>query len=183
MRVIVRGKNKFEPSDSIRDYASKNLEKLSHFFQREELEANVLCKSYDAYKAVEITIPTKNIILRAEVKDKTVYGAIDKAIDTIESQIKKHKSKIYKSLKKREGLGEYYASQVQLDLDEFEEDGNQANIVRTKSVALKPMSVQDAVAQMEMLGHDFFLFLNEDNDKVSVVYVRDDKDYGLIESK
>lgn len=183
MKVIVRGKNKFEPSDAIRDYASKKLERLSHFFEREEIEANVLCKSYDVYKAVEITIPTKNIILRAEVKDKTVYGAIDKAVDTIESQIKKHKSKLYKSLKKRSGLGEYYASKVEIDLEQINEEGEAAKIGRVKSVALKPMSVQDAITEMEMVGHQFFLFLNEENDHVCVVYLRDDGDYGILEAK
>lgn len=107
MKVIVRGKNKFVPSDAIKQYATEKLQKLEQYFSsRENLEANVLCKVYESYQTVEITIPTKNVLLRAEVKNQTIYGAIDLAIDKLETQIRKHKSKIYKSMKHRSGVGQ-----------------------------------------------------------------------------
>jgi len=184
MKVIVRGKNKFEPSDAIKSYASDKLQKLEQYFSsREDLEANVLCKVYDIYQTVEITIPTKNIILRAEVKDQTVYGAIDLAIDKLESQIRRHKSKIYKSLKRREGVAQYYSSKSDFDLEKIKSEIlTTNNLVKSKSIDLKAMSVDDAIAHMEMLGHDFFIFLNVDTNKVSVIYLRDDQDYGIIET-
>lgn len=183
MRVIVRGKNKFEPSDAIKEYAAKKLQKLEQYFsKREELEASVVCKVYDAYQTVEITIPTKNIILRAEVNSDTIYSAIDLAIDKLESQIRKHKSKIYRSLKRREGVGQYYATQADFDVEKLETEIKATNLVRNKSVDLKPMTPDDAIMQMEMLGHDFFVFLNSETNKVCVVYLRSDHTYGIIET-
>lgn len=183
MRVIVRGKNKFEPSNPIKEYAINKLQKLEQYFhKREELEATVVCKVYDEYQTVEITIPTKNIILRAEVDAESVYSAIDLAIDKLESQIRKHKSKIYKSMKRRSGVGQYYATQADFDADKMQTELMATNLVRSKSVELEPMTSEDAIVQMEMLGHNFFVFLNSETNKVSVVYVRSDHDYGIIET-
>lgn len=184
MRVTVKGKNKFEVSDSIRDYASEKLEKFNVFFKDyEEVDANVLCKDYETFKKAEITIPTKNIILRAESEAGTIYSAIDLAIDKLESQIRKHKSKIYKSLKKREGISQYYSSNSDFDIDKLKTEIMVTNLVKTKSVKLQPMSVDDAIMQMEMLGHSFFVFTNIETDAVCVVYLREDLDYGIIETR
>ncbi len=183
MKVIIRGKNKFEPSDAIRNYASNKLQKLEQYFsQREELTANVLCKVYDTHHTVEITIPTKNIILRAEVKGQTIYSAIDLAIDKLESQIRKHKSKIYRSLKQRDGVSRHYSSNSDFDINKMKSEIEATKLVKEKSVELTPMSTDDAVLQMEMLDHDFFVFLNTENNKVCVVYRREDQDYGIIET-
>lgn len=181
MKVTVRGKNKFVPSDAIKDYAIGKLQKLDHYFQKnEELSATVVCKVYDSHQTVEITIPTKNIILRAEVNSDDIYSAIDLSIDKLESQIRKHKSKIYKSLKRRTGVASHYASKVDFDLEEFKTEVLATNLVRNKKVDLTPMSADDAVMQMEMLNHDFYVFLDSETKKVSVVYLRDDGDYGII---
>jgi putative sigma-54 modulation protein len=183
MKVIVRGKNKFEPSNPIKEYATNKLQKLEQYFnKKEELEATVLCKVYDEYQTVEITIPTKNIILRAEVNAESVYSAIDLAIDKLESQIRKHKSKIYRSLKHRSGVGQYYSTQVDFDIEKMNTEILATNLVRNKSVELKPMTYEDAITQMEMLGHDFYIFLNQDTNKVCVVYLRSDHNYGMIET-
>ena len=182
MKVIVRGKNKFEPTDAIKSYAESKLQRIDHYFnKREDLIANVLCKVYDAYHQVEITIPTKHIILRAEVKDDTMYGALDLAVDKLETQISKHKAKIYKSIQKRQGIGQYYANNVDFDVKEFETELKATELVKAKEVELQPMTTDDAILQMEMLGHDFYLFLNAETNKPSVVYIRDDHDYGIIE--
>jgi putative sigma-54 modulation protein len=183
MKVIVRGKNKFVPSEAIKGYATDKLQKLEHYFSaREELEANVLCKVYDTHHTVEVTIPTKNILLRAEVKAQTIYGAIDLAIDKLETQIRKHKSKIYKSMKHRQGIGNYYATENDFDLDEMHSEILTSSLVKSKSLDLNPMSVDDAILQMEMLGHDFFVFLNSETNKIAVVYLREDDDYGILET-
>lgn len=183
MKVIVRGKNKFEPSEAIRDYATDKMQKLNQYFSRaDDLVANVLCKVYDSYQVVEVTIPTKHLILRAEVKDETVYGAIDIAIDKLESQIRKHKSKIYKSIRQRDGVAQHYAVGSDFDLEKLKTEVKVTNLVKSKSVELVPMTPEDAIVQMEMLGHDFFIFLNSETGKPCVVYLREDHDYGIIET-
>lgn len=184
MKVIVRGKNKFEPSDAINDYAFKKLQKLDHFFNsKNELVANVLCKVYDNFDVVEITLPTKNILLRAEVKADDIYTAIDMAVDKIDSQIRRHKSKLYSSIKRRDGVALHYSNNSDFDLEQLNAEVKATNLVKSKEVILEPMTPDDAILQMEMLGHDFFLFLNSITGKPSVVYLREDQDYGIIETK
>ena len=183
MKVIVRGKNKFEPTEAIKNYATEKLQKMNVFFSKaDDLVANVLCKVYDDYQVVEITIPTKLVILRAEVKDETIYGAIDLAIDKLETQIRKHKSKIYRSIKHREGLSNHYATNSDFDIDKFRTELKVTNLVKSKQVEMTPMTPEDAILQMEMLGHDFYLFININTGKASVVYLREDHDYGIIDS-
>lgn len=183
MKVIVRGKNKFEPSNAIREYATNKLQKMNQYFKgSDELEATVLCKVYDSYQVVEITIPTKNILLRAEAKNQDIYGAIDVAIDKLETQIRRHKSKIYNSLKRREGVASYYSSTSDFDLEKMKTEILATNLVKSKEINLKPMTIDDAIVQMEMLGHDFYIFLNIDTNKISVIYLREDNDYGIIET-
>jgi len=183
MKVIVRGKNKFKPSDAIKQYVINKLAKIEQYFTKaQELEANVLCKVYDTHQSVEITIPTKNIILRAESSNLTLYGAIDLAVDKLESQIRKHKSKIYKSLKRREGVAQYYSDKTDFDIEKMKTEIIATNLAKEKKIDLKPMSIDDAILQMEMLGHNFFIFLNSNTNKVSVVYLREDQQYGIIET-
>lgn len=183
MLVTIRSKNKLELEPKVKNYAELKLEKLEQYFSdRDNPEANVLCKEYPDKKAVEITIPTKNIILRAEVKADAFLEAIDLAVDKLESQIKRHKSKIYSSMKRREGLSQYYGSNSDFDLEKMKTEVMATNLVKSKQVDLKPMTIDDAITQMEMLGHDFFIFLNEEDGKVCVVYLREDHDYGIIET-
>lgn len=185
MLVTIRSKNKLELDAKVKAYAEKKLKKLDEFFTaRDNPQANVLCKEYPDAKAVEITIPTKNIILRSEVKAEGFNEAIDLAVDKLVEQIKRHKSKIYSSLKRREGLANYYATENDFDPEKFQDDimDSASKLVRNKKVDLKPMSVDDAITQMELLGHDFFVFFNIETEKVSVVYLREDYDYGIIET-
>lgn len=185
MLVTIRSKNKLELEPKVKAYAENKLVKLENYFTtRDNPEANVLCKEYPEAKAVEITIPTKNIILRAEVKGESFYEAIDLAVDKLEGQIKRHKSKIYSSMKRREGLSNYYATENDFNPEQMKEDimDSASNLVKNKKLELKPMTVDDAITQMELLGHDFFIFLNVETNKVSVVYLREDYDYGIIET-
>ncbi|MDD3171162.1 MAG: ribosome-associated translation inhibitor RaiA [Bacilli bacterium] len=183
MKVTVRTKNKIDFVPKIKEHAEDKLAKLDQYFsRREDLEATVLCKEYDDGKVVEITIPTKNIILRAEVKADTFLNALDSAVDKLESQIRRHKSKIYSSMKRRAGVAQYYSTNSDFDLEKMKTELMVTNLVKSKSVELKPMTPEDAITQMEMLGHNFFVFLNVETNKVCVVYLREDHDYGIIET-
>lgn len=183
MKVIVRGKNKFVPSEAIKTYADNKVQKLNQYFKEDnELTATFLCKVYDTHHTVEVTIPTKHLILRAEVKDESVYSAIDLAIDKLESQIRKHKSKLYKSIQKRDGVANHYAQNTDFDAKAIESEILATNLVKNKSVDLKPMSKEEAILQMEMLDHNFFVFQDSETMKIAVVYLRDDGDYGIIET-
>lgn len=182
MKVNVRGKNKFEPGVNITNYASDKLQKLNQYFKDDiEIEANVLCKAYPDFKTVEITIPTKNIILRAEVNGNTIYEAIDTAIDRLVSQISRHKDKLAKGIKHREGVSGHYENVMKLD--EVKEENNVSQLVKNKEVELEEMDKEDAITQMEMLDHDFYLFIDSKTHKPSVVYLRNDGNYGVIEAK
>ncbi len=183
MKVTIRAKNKTEINEATKKHISEKLLKLEQYFRNhEDLEAHVLCKEYDDCKAVEITIPTKHIILRAEVKDETFMNAVDSAVDKLISQLKTHKSKIYSSMKKREGVGGYYANNSDFDLENLQAEIMVQNLVKDKKVDLKPMTVDEALLQMDMLDHKFYIFLNSDTNKVCVVYLRDDHNYGIIEA-
>ena len=181
MKVIVRGKNKFEPGVKITDYASEKIQKLDQYFRdASEIEANVLCKAYSDHKTVEITIPTKNIILRAEVNGETIYEALDGAVDRIESQIKRHKNKLAKAIKHREGVSGHYMNELNVKEDDEDEV---TKLFKEKKIEVNEMDREDAITQMEMLGHDFFLFIDAKTHKPSVVYLRNDGNYGVIEAK
>ena len=181
MKVIVRGKNKFEVGVKITEFANEKIQKLNQYFRcSDDIEANVLCKSYNDHKTVEITIPTKNIILRAEVNGETIYDALDGAVDRIESQIKRHKNKIAKTIKHREGLSGAYQNELNIKDDGEDEV---SKLFKEKKIEIEEMDKEDAITQMEMLGHDFYLFIDSKTHKPSVVYLRNDGNYGVIEAK
>jgi len=183
MKVNVRGKNKFEPTKAITEYATDKLQKMDQFFSdNQEIEASVLCKAYPDFKTVEITIPTKNIILRAEVNGETIYEAIDTAIERLTRQITRHKAKLAKAIKHRAGVSGQLERDMILDEDK-EEESDFAKLVKNKSVELVEMDQEDAITQMEMLDHPFYLFIDSKTHKPSVVYLRKDGNYGVIEAK
>lgn len=184
MKVQVRGKGRFKPTERVSDYLQKKLDRLDRLFHNSaEIAATVLCKDYDAYKAVEITIPTKHLILRAEERGETIYGAIDGAIDKLTSQITRHKDKLYKSVKQKTNVGKLYAQATDFDAKALETEILATNIVKNKELKLSPMSVDDAILQMEMLGHPFFIFENAETGEINVAYLRSDQNYGLIKIK
>lgn len=185
MKVNVRGKNKYSPTQDVKDRAEAKLQKLDQYFKHpEELQADVVCKAYESYEVVEVTIPTKNIILRAEVKADTVLSAIDLSIDKLETQIRRHKDKIESHIKRRGGVKEHYAQlQAELDVEKIDPIDNFKTLVKEKEIKLEPMDKEEAILEMEMLGHDFFMFLDKATYKTSVVYLREDGNYGIIQSK
>ena len=181
MLVDVVGKNGLEITKAIDNYARGKMAKLEKFFNyRDELHVRVLCKVYKDHHKVEVTIPSKHFTLRTEVADQNVYAAIDTSVDKLERQIRKFKSKVNRILKDREGISEFF-SDIEIQ-DDLEKEFIAKNIVRNKVYDLEPMSVEEAIDQIEMVDHDFFIFLEEKSNKVNVLYIRGDGDYALIET-
>ena len=159
-------------SDSLKSRVEKKLSKLERYF-REEPEANIRFKvQKGARNIVEITVNAAGVILRAEESSNDMYLSIDHAVDKLESQIRRHRTKLEKRIRSSE-------LEPVAEVPAFEEQNY--DIVRTKKFAVKPMSVEDAITQMELLGHDFFLFQNEESETMNVLYRRHDGSYGLLQ--
>jgi putative sigma-54 modulation protein len=169
MRVEVTGKNGFNPWNDVKEYAEKKLTKLQDLLpDYDTTSARVVCKNYSSYQKVEVTIPSKNIILRAEVDKDDLYQALDAAIDKLVAQIKKYNSKL------KEKIGKESLKYREVDSEPIGE------VVRDKHLKLEPLSREEAVDQMELLGHKFFVYLDKETRKTTVLYQRDDGNYAVI---
>lgn len=181
MKVEIVGKNGFIPTKAIEEYAVAKLSKVEQFFGEDVIqEARIVCKVYSDHHKVEVTIPTKNLLLRAEVCDDDMYAAIDRVLDKLLSQVRKHKEKVKNKFEK-EGIKEVF-NNGDLDIDTLEKQVLASQLVKNKQVELIPMDAEEAISRMELLGHNFFVFLDKNSQKVSVVYLRDDGDYAVIET-
>lgn len=159
-------------SDSLKSRVEKKLGKFERYF-REEPEANIRFKvQKGARNIAEITVNAGGVILRAEESSNDMYLSIDRAVDKLESQVRRHRTKLEKRIRSSE-------LEAIPEADVYEEP--RYDIVRVKKFSVKPMSVEDAITQMELLGHDFFLFMNEENDNMNVLYRRHDGSYGLLQ--
>lgn len=159
-------------SDSLKSRVEKKLSKLERYF-REEPEATVRFKMQKgARNIVEITVNAAGVILRAEESSNDMYLSIDRAVDKLESQIRRHRTKLEKRIRTAE-------LEPATDAPAYEEQSY--DVVRTKKFSVKPMPVEDAITQMELLGHDFFLFMNEESETMNVLYRRHDGSYGLLQ--
>lgn len=174
MKYTILGRN-IEVSEGIKDSIAAKLDKLAKYFTP-DTEAKVTLGTDGDLQKIEVTIPTKVGFIRAEDSSFDLYNSIDVVEDIIEKQIKKHKNKL---IDKKQNAVSF--SQMFLDEDTDVEDEDEIKIVKTKSFALKPMDAEEACLQMEMLGHNFFVFLNMDTNQVNVVYKRKGNSYGLIE--
>jgi len=173
MKYTLIGRN-VEITDGLRDAVEGKLDKLGKYFA-DDTEAKVALSTDGDLQKIEVTIPTKVGYIRAEEASRDMYNSIDSVEDIIEKQIKKHKTKL---IDKKQSAVAF----SQLFMDEYPaEDEEEIRIVKTKSFAVKPMDPEEACLQMDMLGHDFFVFLNMDTNKVNVVYKRKGNSYGLIE--
>lgn len=173
MKVEIVGKNGFTPSEANKEYATKKLAKLEGILKDYgNPQARVVCKVYKAFHKVEVTIPTKNIILRAEVQEADIYAAIDGAIDKLMNQLRRYNDRM------KDKLGKKGIRSVGADAVPTQDE----RIVRDKTFDLEPMSRDEAVDQMELLGHDFFIYLDKETRKTNVIYVRDDGCYAVIET-
>ena len=181
MIIEVIGKNGFTPSVANREYAEKKLKKLNDFFGSDnELRALVVCKVYKQMHKVEITIPAKNLIIRAECSEQDLYAAIDRVVDKLLQQVRKYKTRVKSKLDK-EGIK--HQIPVELDVENLEHEMTAERIVKNKEIELEPMTLEEAISQMELLGHDFFVYLDKQTHKTNIIYLREDGNYANIETK
>ncbi len=161
--------------DEMKVIIENKLSKLGKYFN-DECTATATLSSKHNKKCLEITIVSAGTIFRSEVQDETFRNALDKAVYAIERQIRKNKTRLAKRL--REGAFDYGIIDTGEDFEEEPEFK-----VRRKSFTLKPMSLEEAIMQMNLLDHEFFVFKDDKNESVCIVYKRKDGDYGLIETQ
>lgn len=177
MKFTFNGR-KMEITDSLKAYAEKKLSKLDRLFSS-DAEATVVCRTERGRHTAEVTVRSANMLFRAQNTANDMYAAIDEVEDMIERQIRKNKTKLEKRLKT--GAFEREIPAESVNAAEAEED---YEVVRIKRFAIKPMDVEEAILQMNMLDHQFYAFKNaSDEDRFCVVYKRNDGGFGLIESE
>jgi putative sigma-54 modulation protein len=172
MKSIIRSKD-IEVTNAIKAYVEEKLSKVDKFFRNpEEITANVLLSINNHEQTIEVTIPTNNLLIRNEETDTDLYAAIDIVMDKIERQIIKNKEKIKKIDKDKI---------LDMEISEEKIEVESPAVTKRKKIDTKPMSEEEAILQMEMLGHDFYIFKDGFDGKIKVVYIRKDLDYGIIE--
>ena len=176
MKFIITGK-KMEITDQIRERVEKKIGKISKFFNDDAI-CHVTLKIERGRHIAEATINHNNIILRAEEASHDMYTAIDRIEVILERQIRKNKTRLEKRLRE----GAFVVTEMDSDMDHPEEE-KEFNIVKTKVVMIKPMSVEEAILQMNLLGHQFFLFKNAETLSVDLVYRRNDGNYGHMKTE
>ena len=171
MEYIIRGDN----TTSIKEYIESKLDKLSKYLDTDNLRATIVTKKEGRNQKIEVTIPTDSFTLRNESVNEDLYAAIDNVVDKLERQIRKNKDKINKKHNKK------VIEDFELILeDEFTEE---EKVVKRKNLELKPIDEEEAIIEMEMLGHNFFVYKDSDSGKICVLYKRKSGNYGIIETK
>lgn len=180
MRVTINGKN-LEITNALRDYAERKVSHLEHYFGNIR-DAHVIISTQRNWQIVEVQLDGDGVFLRSEERTPDAYASIDAVVDKLERQIKRFKGKlIQRSRHPHEDSGVRAGSET-ADIGEVgDEEEPLPVVVRTKRFEVKPMSAEEAAMQMELLNHDFFVFLNAESNAVNVVYRRRDGDYGLID--
>mgnify|MGYP004616964223 FL=1 len=177
MKISIRG-DKLVVTKAIKETIESKLERLEKYFdENADITAHVVVKVKNLDQTIEVTIPTNRFTLRAEETHEDLYTAIDKVIDKLERQIRKNKTKLnnkYKNVDKMDMI---------LDFDVEKDEEENIKIVKRKNIEMKPMDEEEAVLQSSLLGHDFFVFKNIDEECVSVLYLRKDGSYGIINVK
>ncbi|MCQ2466365.1 MAG: ribosome-associated translation inhibitor RaiA [Clostridia bacterium] len=179
MKITTQGKG-IKIGTRLEQKIADKMSKFDKYFG-EEGTFNVRIRPEGDTMVVEITLKLNNKIYRAEAKDDEILSAVDKTIDKLESQIRKQKTKFLKQKKEYPQIISYLEEEADLDYD-FE-DTDEKKIIKRKSFELRPMSSEDAILQMELLGHSFLVYLDADTNSVCVIYKRKDGQYGLIEPK
>lgn len=178
MKKNIRG-DKLVVTDSIKSYIEEKIDKLTKYFDNDEIEAKIVIKVANNKEIIEVTIPTNKYTLRAEERNEDLYAAIDLVVDKLERQIRKNKTKLNDRYKKESFMDFNFDF-----IEEFERDKDEEEvIVKRKTIDIKPMDEEEAILQMELLNHDFFMFKNIDEDCISVLYKRKDGKFGIINSK
>lgn len=174
MKINIRG-SKMEVTDAIKLYIEDKIGKLSKYFDNpEELTASVVVRIRGYEQIIEVTIPAKGVILRGESGHKDLYAAIDLVSEKLERQILKNKTR----LKRRVDKGEL----LNFNVDYESKEEVESQIVRRKEISPKPMSEEEAILQLELLDHSFFVFTSSLDGSVNVLYKRRDNNYGIIKA-
>lgn len=161
----------YDASDKLKDVITKKVDRLDKFFE-EDTKVKIVLKEANSVQTMELTIAVMNGVLRSEVSGKNMYELIDIALPKLEKQIIKHHSK----MKDKKFKIKDVATEEPKPVEQPKE------VVRSKVFELVPMTVEDAIEEMELVGHDFYVFLNRATGNVSVLYTRRDENYGLIEA-
>ena len=174
MKFIISGRN-IDITDGLRNAVEDKLGKLEKFFT-DDTEIHVTLSVEKERQKIEVTIPVKGNIIRSEQVSNDMYVSIDLVEEIIERQLRKYRKKI---IDKKQNAGTFQQAFMEKDFED--ENTNEIKIIRTKKFGFKPMYPEDACVQMELLGHNFFVFLNAETEEVNVVYKRKGNTYGLIE--
>lgn len=177
MELNIRG-DKISVTKSIKDYIIDKMSRLNKYFDNEKtIVAEVLIRVRNNEQIIEVTVPTNRFTLRAEEANNDLYAAIDGVIDKLERQIRKNKTRLINK----------YKNVMQIDINtDFEvqdDEEEKVKILKRKNITSKPMDEEEAILQMNLLNHDFFVFKNIDEECVSVMYRRKDGNYGIINVK
>lgn len=179
MKYNIRG-DKITVTGAMKSYIEEKLSKMDKYFEEPgDITANVLVKVKELEQTIEVTVPTKRFTIRAEESNEDFYAAVDLVLNKLERQIRKNKDRLSKKYKNIESV------EFNFDYtDEKEpEEENTSKIVKRKNISMKPMDEEEAILQIELLNHDFFVFKNIDEECVSVLYLRKDGNYGIINMK
>ena len=176
MDIIIRG-SKLEITEAMESNAKEKISRLEKYLENsDDNHATILVKIHGHLHIVEVTIPLKNFILRAEESKDDFYAAIDTVTDKLERQIRKNKTRI--AAKKNKEVKDFAYDYIQSIEEESEE-----KIVKRKKIEVKPMDEEEAILQMELLGHEFYLYKDIETGEPAVIYKRKDGDYGIIEAE
>ncbi|MFD0696261.1 ribosome hibernation-promoting factor, HPF/YfiA family [Paenibacillus sp. GCM10027628] len=179
MDISIRGEH-LEVTEALRDYVEKKLTRLERYFEAPlTSDVHVTLSVIKGMQAIEVGIPLAGVLLRAEERNNDMYASIDLVVDKLERQIRKHKTKANRKIRQEGGKRDLF--KIETSPTMYLEEEEDFELVRNKRFTLKPMDVEEAILQMNMVGHNFFVFSNMDTDQVNVVYKRNDGKYGLIE--
>ena len=174
MKFNVRG-DKLVVTDAIKDYIETKIGKLDKYFKEDSITANILLKIRRNEQIIEVTIPTDNFILRSEEEHEDMYAAIDLVLDKLERQIRKNKTKLKK--KNVNNKNKEFNFDFELPIEDEEEVNT---VVKRKTIEMKPMDEEEAILEMELLGHSFFVYKDMHSNELCVLYKRKDGNYGII---
>lgn len=175
MNCVIRGE-KITATKAIKDYINTKLGKLDKYFKTDNIRATVLIKSKGKKYAIEVTIPYDKYVIRSEEVHDDLYASIDLVVDKLERQIRKNKTK----LKKQNTSNVEYFNFDYETLKEEEE--GEARVTKRKTIEMKPMDEEEAILELELLGHDFFIYKDVHTNSIHLVYKKHDGNYGVIET-
>ena len=174
MELVIRG-DKIKITDAMKSYIEEKIGKLDKYLEdAANIRATVVVKVKNHNQIVEVTIPLKSFILRSEESQEDFYAAVDRALDKLERQIRKNKTRL---MSKNTKTYDFSFSEIE------DYDDNEEKIIKRKKIEVKPMDEEEAIIQMELLNHQFYMYKDSNTDSYSVVYKRKDGGYGIIESE